>query len=65
MKNGKGIKKKMTVNELIKELQKMPEDRKVLFFYEGTSELIDINRIVHVEMGDVDKIENDWIEIGQ
>lgn len=55
----------MTVNELIKELQKMPEDKKVLFFYEGTSELIDINRIVHVEMGDVDKIENDWIEIGQ
>ena len=55
----------MTVNELIKELQKMPEDRKVLFFYEGTSELIDINRIVHVEMGAVDKIENDWIEIGQ
>ena len=64
MKNGKE-EKQMTVNELIKELQKMPEDRKVLFFYEGTSELIDINRIVHVEMGDVDKIENDWIEIGQ
>lgn len=64
MKNGKG-EKQMTVKELIKELQKMPEDKKVLFFYEGTSELIDVNKIFHVEMGDVDKIENDWVELGQ
>ncbi len=55
----------MTVEELIKELQKMPQEKKVLFFYEGTSELMDINRIFDVEMGEVDKIENDWVELGQ
>lgn len=55
----------MTVKELIKKLQEMPKDKKILFFYEGTSELIDINRIFHVEMGDVDKLENDWVEISQ